>query len=195
METRNILVFSALALAAFGCSDAVAPPASLAMSVNLIGFTNFQIYVPSDGGEKIGKLNLLATDMALEEMPVLESGEEGSSLSCKVHELAPGSHEILVAYKDSTEITQFSMDATTVNNMSAAATVLAKGPQTGGKEISGSLCTVETGKAVEGGGEIIAHFSCMGDGKLNDTNNCASAATCDKQLAGDIWVYLKNCSE
>lgn len=193
METRKTLVVCALTFAAFGCSDAVAPPASVAMSVNLIGGLSVQESVP----EGPSQVNLELTEAKLEMLNVLEDGDEGAGIKCKVKELAKGtSYEISANYNDSTETTQISLAATTMGNVSAAGRVSIKSPKTGNTTYLGEVCQVATVLPKDGGGAIVASFHCDKDASpLINLTNCGSPADCDDTLDGDVLIYIKNCGK
>jgi hypothetical protein len=194
METRKTLVVCALAIAAFSCSNAVPTPAGIGMSVNLYGVTTVQEFIPSTEGKALNRLSTATLPTELDMLLLLESGDEGATVNCKVHETAPGSYEFSAVYKDSSEIIQYSLSATTVANASAGGVVSVKGPKTGAETYAGTACTVETAQGQAG--SIVAHFKCDGNASLNNLGNCdPGALDCDKTLDGDIILFVKNCSK
>lgn len=193
METRKTLLVCALTLAAFGCSDPVAPPASVRMTVNMIGDLSFAESVPDIQGNAV---SLQLNETQLEMIEVLEDGDDGASIKCKVKELAKGSsYEISANYMDSTKTTQISLAATTQGNASAAGLVSVKSPKTGNTTYHGEACEVATALPKDGGGAIVVSFHCAPEHPLINQTNCGNPADCDDKIDGDVLIYIKNCGK
>ncbi|HEX2732726.1 MAG TPA: hypothetical protein VHM70_14045 [Polyangiaceae bacterium] len=187
-----------MALGLQGCSDAVAPPASIAMYWNFNGVAAFSGTVPeNDTTGTVRQVAVAASAETLKNVFMLEDGDGGAEATCTVQETGAGAYTLNMDYASDSGLVKISVAAVTTGGASTAGYVSVRSPETA-ETYAGSKCTVSVGNAKEGGGAIVAQFQCPDskETRLISTSDCRADATdCDKHLDGMLTIYMKNCKK
>jgi hypothetical protein len=155
--------------------------------------------IPDDPTGKLARIYEGTSEADLAELPMLEDGEDGTSVSCTVHEVAVGTYDVALNLQG--QGNEIVANAQGVNaagtgpvgtlSVRVAASSVTLG--TAGSVYFGNMCTVTMGQAKEGGGELIAKFDCP---LLNDRTNCNDPpADCDRTMEGSVTFYVKDCEK
>ena len=151
------MVMASTGLAVCGCGDPLPPPSRVAVSIDFAGCTTSgKFSLPEDPAVK-QKLtpSIIAGD--LQALPRLVDGQNGAEVSCRVSETAPGAFEFSANGRIGNS--HFSISGgSSVAGAGTASQISFRVRQTDYR--AGSNCTIDTELAPEGGGAMLAPFTC-----------------------------------
>lgn len=162
MRIRGLasMVVASTGVAVFGCGDPLPPPARVAVSLELASCTVFgRFSLPKDPAVNATLTpNIIQGDLQV--LPRLVDGQDNSTVSCRVVETAPGVFEMSAnARTGTTGTSHFSISGgTSVAGSGTASKISFRVPETDLRQ--GSNCTINTELAPEGGGGMLASFTC-----------------------------------
>jgi hypothetical protein len=186
------LAFVALCALSFSCSDAVPPPPATGVTVQMSGAISINGIIPAeDASGKLSRLHVGYSEADLAEIPLIKDGD-GATVTCTVHEVAAGVYDVSLNLEgDGNEIIANALSANAAGTGPTGSFSLRMAPQTAGDVFASNACQVQVGAAKEGGGSIVATFTCN---VLNDISNCdLGAEGCPRTLRGSSSFFVKDC--